>query len=449
LAAAGKLKARTATFFYERLGLDSAQKLAAKKTVPIHRMTTFYFLGGMALFLFGIQVITGILLALYYKPSPDQAFESVRAIMTEVDYGWLVRSVHSWSANLLIGVLFLHVLTTYMVRAYRRPREMTWITGVALLGLFMAFGFSGYLLPWNKLSFFATRVGTAIAGAVPVVGHQVLLLARSGEDVTGDTLARFYALHVVILPLAVFALLGIHVFLVQKHEMSVPQREAARLGGSEKVPAMPFVPHFLLRDMVGWYVALAVLAALAALFPWELGHKADPFAPAPEGIKPEWYFLFMFQALKQIPPHVVGIEGEVVGVVLFGLCGLAVLAAPFLDRGQRSRQVLNVLAGLAVAFFIVMTAWGWFLVPPEASREWPKGFLAGVRWLITSPDKPAQIAAQVVRYRIIMGASLSGGMLVLALPLLDRGTPWRRAVNILLALAVAIVVAASAWELWV
>ena len=114
-------------FATERLGLEELQKLAAKKRVPLHRSTLFYFLGGMALFLFAIQIITGILLSLYYKPSPDQAFESVRAIMTEIDYGWLIRSIHSWSANLLIGVLFLHLFTTYVMRAYLRPREMTWV----------------------------------------------------------------------------------------------------------------------------------------------------------------------------------------------------------------------------------------------------------------------------------------------------------------------------------
>jgi cytochrome b6 len=282
----------------ERLGLEELTALAAKKHVPVHRTTIFYFLGGMALFLFAIQVVTGTLLSLYYKPSPDQAFESVRAIMTEVDFGWLFRSIHSWSANLLIGVLFLHVLTTYMMRAYRRPREFTWITGGILLVLFLAFGFSGYLLPWNQLAFFATRVGTAIVGAVPVVGEYLLLLARGGENVTGDTLAQFYALHVVIFPLVTFALLGMHLYFVQKHGMSVPEAATSRHGGPEKVPSMPFFPHFLLRDMVGWYVALGLLAALAALFPWELGAKADPFGSAPEGIKSEWYFLFMFETLK-------------------------------------------------------------------------------------------------------------------------------------------------------
>ena len=318
----------------------------------------------MALFLFGIQVATGILLALYYKPSPDQAFESVRSIMTEVDFGWLIRSIHVWSANLLIGVLFLHVLTTYMMRAYRGPREITWMTGILLLGVFLAFGFSGYLLPWNQLAFFATRVGTAIAGVVPVIGKYLLLLARSGQDVTGDTLARFYALHVIVLPLVAFALIGVHLYLVQKHGMSIPESAVKRYKSAEKVPSMPFVPHFLLRDMVGWYVALGLLAALAALFPWELGQKANPFGSAPAGIKPEWYFLFMFQTLKKLPAYLWNLkwlEGETVGVMFFSFCGLFVLLVPFLDFSSKRRwprRVLNTLAVLAVLFFIVMTARG-------------------------------------------------------------------------------------------
>jgi cytochrome b6 len=211
------------------------------------------------------------------------------------------------------------------------------------------------------LAFFATRVGTAIVGVVPVIGENLLLLARSGQDVTGDTLARFYALHVIILPMVAFALIGVHLYLVQKHGMSIPESAVKRCGNPEKVPWMPFVPHFLLRDMVGWYVALGILAVLASLFPWELGQKANPFGSAPEGIKPEWYFLFMFQTLKKLPPQFFNIEwleGEMVGVLFFGFCGLVVLVVPLLDFGRRTRRVLNVLAALAVIFFVVMTARG-------------------------------------------------------------------------------------------
>ncbi len=410
------LRQRVWAFAYERLGLEVAAKLAAKKTVPVHRCTAFYFLGGMALFLFGIQIVTGTLLSLYYKPSPDQAFESVRAIMTEVDFGWLIRSVHSWSANLLIGILFLHVLSTYMMRAYRRPREFTWITGILLLGLFMAFGFSGYLLPWNELAFFATRVGTSITGKVPLIGEKLLLWARGGEEVTGDTLARFYALHVVVFPLLAYMLLGVHLFLVQHHGMSVPEREAARYGGADKVPAMPFVPHFLLRDVVGWYLALGMLAALAALFPWDLGEKANPFASAPEGIQPEWYFLFMFQTLKILPSHILGIEGDVLGVLFFGFCGLVVLLVPLLDAGKWSRQMLNFLAAVSVVFFIVMTAWGWFPASP--------------------------------RLGTILATGLSLGMLAILYPFVDRGTRTRTILNALVVVGVLVLIVATVWELF-
>lgn len=348
-------------FLEERLGLDALAHLAEKKRVPLHRTTVFYFLGGMALFLFGIQVVTGILLSLYYKPSPDQAFESVRAIMTEVEFGWLIRSIHSWSANLLIGVLYLHLLTTFIMRAYRRPREFTWMTGLVLLALFLAFGFSGYLLPWNQLAFFATKVGTDIAGGVPLVGKYVLLLARSGEEVTGDTLARFYSLHVVILPLVTLAVLGVHLYLVQKHGMSIPHPVIRRYGGEDRVPSIPFVPDFLLRDMVGWYVALGLLAVLAALFPWELGVKADPFGSAPEAIRPEWYFLFMFATLEQTPSYVFGLENKQAVVLFFSLVGLVVLLVPFLDRTADwggPRRVLSFLATWAVCAFIIQTGVG-------------------------------------------------------------------------------------------
>ena len=323
------------------------RSLAAKKTVPLHRSTHFYFLGGMALFLFIVQIVTGVLLSLYYKPSPDQAFESVRAIMTEVEFGWLIRSVHSWSANLLVGVLFLHLLTTYMMRAYRRPREITWVTGVLLLGLFMAFGFSGYLLPWNELAFFATRVGTAIVGVVPVVGDKLLLLARGGENVTGDTLARFYSLHVVVFPLVAFGLLGVHLFLVQKHGMSIPDREAAAQGGEQRVPSMPFVPHFLLRDMVGWYLALAILAALAALFPWELGAEGRSL----------WFGPGRDQARVVFPVHVPDAQatsGSHPGFRGRGP-GRAVL------RGLRNRRVAGAVLGL------------WPMVSPRAERPGRRG----------------------------------------------------------------------------
>jgi quinol-cytochrome oxidoreductase complex cytochrome b subunit len=344
----------------ERVGLSDFAKLAKKKEVPLHRHTFWYYFGGMTLFLFAIQVGTGILLLLYYRPSAGEAFESIQFIMTEVQFGWLVRSIHSWSANLMIFAMFVHLFSALLLNAYRRPREMTWLSGGGLLGLSLAFGFTGYLLPWNELAFFATRVGTEIPGVIPVVGPFVRRLLRGGNEVTGATLTRFYGVHVAILPALVTVVLGLHLFLVQKHGMSRPPSVE---GSGEGKRSMPFFPNFFLRDLVGWLCALGVLAALAAYFPAELGKKADPFQPAPVGIKPEWYFMAMFQTLKLLPAHILGIEGELLGVLGFGIIGLILVAMPFLDRRAAPVKASSRLAVgfglLLIVYSVVLTYLGY------------------------------------------------------------------------------------------
>src|SRR5512141_2782856 len=154
----------------ERLPVAEIEHAIQHKTVPQHRHAVWYYLGGMTLFFFLVQVATGSLLLLYYRPSAAEAYDSVQFIMTRVPFGWLVRSVHSWSANLMVGAAFAHLFSVFFLGSYARPRELTWFSGIFLLALAMAFGFSGYLLPWNELAFFATRVGTDMAGKVPLVG---------------------------------------------------------------------------------------------------------------------------------------------------------------------------------------------------------------------------------------------------------------------------------------
>jgi cytochrome b6 len=343
----------------ERVGLAELRKLAAKKQVPVHRHGFWYYFGGMTLFLFTVQVTTGILLLLYYRPSAEEAYESVQFLMAEVEFGWLIRSIHAWAANLMIFFLFVHLFSVWLLRAYRPPRELTWASGMGLMALALGFGFTGYLLPWNELAYFATKVGTEIPGAVPVVGGFVRRLLRGGDEVTGATLTRFYGIHVAILPAVTALLLGAHLFLVQRLGMSVPPGVARR---GEATRTMPFVPNFLLRDLVGWLSALALLAALAAYFPAELGKKADPFAPAPIGIKPEWYFMFMFQTLKYLPGTILGVDGEVVGIVGFGLAGLFLLVVPFLDRGAARGQpgrLFTAIALGAIAYMLLLTYLGY------------------------------------------------------------------------------------------
>jgi cytochrome b6 len=347
----------------ERVGLEDLARLARHKRIPVHRHTVWYYFGGMTLFLFAVQVVTGILLLLYYRPSAEEAFESVQFLMTEVEFGWLVRSIHAWSANLMVLAAFVHLFSVLLLRAYRAPREITWVSGVGLLALTLGFGFTGYLLPWNELAFFATKVGTEITGAVPLVGPFLLRLLRGGTEVTGATLTRFYGIHVAVLPAVTVAILGVHLYLVQRHGMSTPPGVERR---GRPVTTMPFLPNFLLRDIVGWLSAIAVLAVLAAYLPAELGTKADPFAPAPIGIKPEWYFMFMFQTLKYLPAHVLGIEGEVVGILGFGLGGAALLLVPFLDRGAAHGRPTRLVAWLGVAailYVVLLTYLGYAASP--------------------------------------------------------------------------------------
>jgi quinol-cytochrome oxidoreductase complex cytochrome b subunit len=349
------------TWLDERLDLSGVRHFIAEKGVPVHTQKIWYYLGGMTLFLFGVQIFTGILLLLYYRPSASEAYESVQFIVTQVQFGWLIRNVHSWSANLLIGLAFAHFFSVFFLKSYRKPRELTWVSGILLLFLMLGFGFSGYLLPWDELAYFATKVGTGIAGAVPVVGHFTLRLLRGGDDVTGATLSRFYGLHVAILPAVTTALVALHLLFVQQQGMSVPLSIERKLKPGERLPQMRFFPNYILRDVLAWYVVLAVLAALAAFYPWELGTKADPFAVVPPGIRPEWYFLAMFHTLKLLPSHVLGVEGEHLGVVAFGMAALFLILVPFLDRrasrGEPSRT-FTVLAVLGLVYLVTFTIIG-------------------------------------------------------------------------------------------
>ncbi len=346
----------------ERLEWEELIAPLKKKTVPRHRLSYWYFLGGITLFLFIIQVLTGILLLLYYRPGASEAFESVQYIMTQVQFGWLIRSIHSWSANLMIFTAFAHMFSVLFLKAYRKPRELTWVTGVVLLVLVMGFGFSGYLLPWNTLAFFATKVGTDIAGQVPLIGHPIMVFLRGGEEVTGATLTRFFGFHVAVLPGLVFLLLVIHLLFVQRQGMSVPpsvEKEWKENPAARR--ELKFFPNFALRELMAWYVGLGVLGALAALFPWNLGVKADLFASAPAGIKPEWYFLFMFQALKLIPSKIWFMDGEVVGILTFALAGLLWMLLPFFesDRKARSQQWITGISVFALVFVITMSVYGY------------------------------------------------------------------------------------------
>jgi cytochrome b6 len=315
------VRAALTAWFRTRLDLEPVIALLRRKPVPVHRHGWIYTLGDALVFLFALQASTGFLLAFYYQPTEAAAHESVSRIMSEVPFGWLVRSMHVWGASLLMAVVGLHLLTVLFAGAYRKPRELAWISGVLMLFVVMGAAFSGYLLPWNELSYYATRVGTQIPGKLPVVGPWLVHFLRGGEQLTGATITRFFAAHVMLAPTSLIFLLSIHVLLSRVRGVGLPIGTSAR----DVVDRRPFFSEFLLIDACVWLVLFGTVATLAVVWPAEIGVKADLLQPAPEGIKPEWYFLFMFQTLKQLP--------ETVAILLFAVTAAFLLLLPFLERG--------------------------------------------------------------------------------------------------------------------
>ena len=347
------LLGKGARYLLERYPVWPIYDHLSQKVVPRHRHSLWYGLGGIAMFFLIVQIVTGVLLMIYYRPA--QPWASVQRIVMEVPFGALIRSVHHWAANLMVLALFLHLFSTFFMKAHRPPREFTWLTGLGLMGLTMAFAFSGYLLPWDDLSFFATRVGVSEIEKGPVVGVWLANLARGGPDVTVDTIGRFYALHVTILPAILLALVGLHLLFIQIQGVSEPDSFAA-LPGSQKRYSR-FFSEFMFAEIPIWLFLGVLLVALAALWPRELTPEADPYAAAPEGIKPEWYFLSQFQMLKLFPGKI-----ELVGITMLALLPVGLLLVPFVDRSVPSDargRLITILGLLALLGLIFFTVWGW------------------------------------------------------------------------------------------
>ena len=212
------------TWLDERLGLTTIYNTVLDRKIP--QVNWWFTLGSASLFLFVIQGITGILLTVYYVPSPDSAYDSIQYIMTGVQFGWLIRGIHHWGASLMVLVVFIHMLRTFFYGAYKFPRELTWLTGVVLLLATLGMGFTGYLLPWNQRAYWATTVGTSIAGTVPFVGEWITNVLRGGSDLSAVTLARFFSVHIWWLPVIIGGVIGVHMYMVIRLGISsVPTEE--------------------------------------------------------------------------------------------------------------------------------------------------------------------------------------------------------------------------------
>jgi ubiquinol-cytochrome c reductase cytochrome b subunit len=333
--------------------------------VPVN-INIFHTLGLVALSGFIVQVLTGILLLTYYVPQPEYAFKSVQNIMVSVPYGWLFRLMHVVGSNLIVIAVGSHMLSVFFMNSYKKPRELTWFSGASMLLITLTFCLSGYLLPWSQLSYWATTIVTNIPSAIPVFGAITVKCLQGGQSVSGITLGRFFALHVVVMPLLLLTSLSLHLFLIRRIGIATPplgrkeeKRPWAAFHHEDHPGGYPFFPDFVLKEtsMVMAFFALMFLVITFAptlFLPDDANIPADPFK-TPAHIKPEWYFLAPYQMLKVVPNKFVGISLQGIMVALFFLW-------PFLDVKKEDnllkRRVLFSVFIATLLGWVVLTIWG-------------------------------------------------------------------------------------------
>ncbi len=326
----------------DRTGLLSAVEEFMDEDIPASSGWHQIF-GSVAVFLFLIQAFTGVLLAMNYAPTPGEAYSSMHYILTEVTAGRLMHQLHHWGASMMIVVVVLHMVQVFLWGGYQKPREATWIAGVVLLLLTLGYGLTGYLLPWDNRAYWGTVVVTQIAASIPLAGPYLSRLLGSTGDIGVVTFARFYSMHVLLLPPATALLIAIHVYLVRRHGV-------APAPGDELLPKKKFYPTQVAIDTAAVFAAFVVLFLMAVLVRVPLESVANPndtaYLP-----RPEWYFLFLFQLLKFFngPLEVIGT------VILPSLAILALILTPFIDRGKLKKVTQRFVA----IAFALLAGIGW------------------------------------------------------------------------------------------
>jgi len=325
-----------------RTGLETAVKSFLYEDIPASA-GWHQIIGSMAVFFFVVQVFTGALLAFNYAPTPGEAYNSVKYIMTELTAGPLIRGLHHWGASMMLIIVVLHMIQVFIYGAYKKPREATWMVGVVLLLITLAFGLTGYLLPWDNRAYFGTVVTTQIASQAPVLGPYILrLMGAQANGVGSVTFSRFYSLHTVLLPPLTIIIIAVHIYLVRKHGVAAAPDDTA--------PRRKFFPEQVFKDTVGVAVGFIILFVMALVAKVPLERLADPTDTAYIP-RPEWYFLFLFQMLKFFkgPLEIVGSQ------VLPGLAVLTLLLVPFIDRGPMVRLGKRTFA----ITFVILAAIAW------------------------------------------------------------------------------------------
>jgi ubiquinol-cytochrome c reductase cytochrome b subunit len=361
-----KMAKRIKHWLEVRIGLDELVRTNLTEYRLPRNINMLHTLGSVALVSYLIQIVTGILLLIYYIPHADHAFRSVQDIMTMVPFGWLFRQMHVVGSNLMIATVILHMITVFVMGSYKRPRELTWVSGGLMLLVILSFGLSGYLLPWTQLSYWATTIVTSIPTAFPVIGDFITRLLRGGDVVSGVTLTRFFAFHVSVLPPLFLILAGVHIFLVRRIGISATpfgksdeeKRPLTEFRKKTHPTGYPFYPYFVQKQVLVVMMYFTVMFAIITFFPTlfspeEAVTPADPFR-TPESIRPEWYFLAPYQMLKLIPNKFLGISIQIIIAAVFILW-------PFLDV-QKEKNIFKrpVLRGVFVFFMIALVVLMWW-----------------------------------------------------------------------------------------
>jgi ubiquinol-cytochrome c reductase cytochrome b subunit len=330
----------------------------------------WYSLGSILLVIFVMQVVTGMLLMVYYVPDAGKAFKSVTFIMNDLPYGWLIRLCHAVGSNMMVLVLILHMLSTLLMGSYKSPRELNWLTGFILLAMVQAISLTGYLAPWSQLSFWATTVATNSASAIPVIGPYLVEFLRGGKLVGPPTLGRFFAMHVSVLPAVIAMLIAAHLFLLKRTGISTPPFGSTNTGKpwnpdsysyQQHPGGIPFFPNYALQDLTSICIYFAIFLAVLFFAP-HLLFTPDAFIPAnafktPAHIKPEWYFLANYQTLKIFPSELLGLSVQAAAMTFLALF-------PFLDRSPErhplKRPIFLVCVIGGILLWLGLTIWGHF-----------------------------------------------------------------------------------------
>ncbi|MGD0844534.1 MAG: cytochrome bc complex cytochrome b subunit [Geobacteraceae bacterium] len=351
-----------------RLGIKELVEKELTGYLLPRNINFWYSMGSILLFIFIMQVATGILLLIYYVPDADKAFGSVTTIMNRVQFGWLIRLCHAIGSSMMVLFVLLHMLSVLFMGSYKSPRELNWLSGFILFNLVLATCLTGYLLPWSQLSFWATTVATNSVGAIPYIGQFLVEFLRGGKLVGAPTLGRFFTLHVAVIPILIAAVVGLHLFFLERIGVSTPpfgldktsnrwQGEAFRY--DDHPGGIPFFPNYLLQDMTSIAVYFALFAAVLffspyIFFPKDAFVQANPFQ-TPAHIKPEWYFLANYQTLKLFPNEFVGLSIQGAAITFLALL-------PFIDRGREKhplkRPLFTVCSIGGILIFIVLMVWG-------------------------------------------------------------------------------------------